>query len=104
MPLSSFSLYLPSGPNSVLGANGKLCRSKLRMPTTLIGQNTSTILEEPTVAVRNFPVEIIKHKTKSTTATLNVQLPAAGTVSGAGTDLKFTKRNVGAGRRTNVKV
>ncbi len=104
VPLSSFSLYLPSGPNSVLGANGKLCRSKLRMPTTLVGQNTSTILEEPTVAVRNCPVEIIKHKTKNTTATLNVQLPAAGTVSGGGTDLKFTKRNVGGGGRTNVKV
>lgn len=104
VPLSSFSLYLPSGPNSVLGANGKLCRSKLRMPTTLIGQNGTTILEEPTIAVRNCPVEILKHKTRSTTATLNVQLPAAGTVSGGGTDLKFTKRSVGNGGSTNVKV
>ncbi len=104
VPVSNISLYLPSGPNSVLGANGKLCRSKLTMPTTLIGQNSATILEEPTVAVRNCPVEIVKHKTSGSTATLNVQLPAAGTVSGAGTNLKFTKRSVGAGGRTNVKV
>ncbi len=104
VPVTNISLYLPSGPNSVLGANGKLCRSKLTMPTTLVGQNMATILEEPTVAVRNCPVEVVKHKTSGSTATLNVQLPAAGTVSGGGTDLKFTKRNVGAGGRTNVKV
>jgi hypothetical protein len=104
VPVSNISLYLPSGPNSVLGANGKLCRSKLSMPTTMIGQNLATILSAPVISVRNCPVEVVKHSTKGATATLNVQLPAAGTVSGGGTDLKFTKRNVGAGGRTNVKV
>ena len=104
VPVSNISLYLPSGPNSVLGANGKLCRSKLTMPTTLVGQNLATILSSPVISVRNCPVEVVKHSTKGTTATLNVQLPTAGTVSGGGTDLKFTKRNVGAGGRTNVKV
>lgn len=104
VPVSNISLYLPSGPNSVLGANGKLCRSKLTMPTTLIGQNLATILSSPVVSVRNCPVEVVKHSTKGATATLNVQLPAAGSVSGGGTDLKFTKRNVGAGGRTNLKV
>ena len=104
VPVSNVSLYLPSGPTSLLGANGSLCRSKLKMPTTLVGQNGATILEEPTIAVRNCPVEIVKHKTSGSTATLNVQLPAAGSVSGAGTNLKFTKRSVGAGGRTNVKV
>jgi hypothetical protein len=104
VPVSNISLYLPSGPNSVLAANGKLCRTKLTMYTTLVGQNTSTVFEEPTIAVRNCSVEVIKHSTKGTTATLNVQLPAAGSVSGGGTNLKFTKRNVGAGGRTNVKV
>ena len=74
------------------------------MPTTLVGQNLATILEEPTISVRNCPVEIVKHKTSGSTATLNVQLPAAGSVSGGGTNLKFTKRSVGAGGRTNVKV
>ncbi len=104
VPVSNVSLYLPSGPNSLLGANGKLCRSKLTMPTTLVGQNLTTILMSPVMSVRNCPVEVVKHSTKGSTATLNVQLPAAGSVSGAGTDLKFTKRNVGAKGRTNVKV
>ncbi len=104
VPVSNVSLYLPSGPNSVLGANGSLCRSKLSMPTTLIGQNLATILSAPVVSVRNCPVEIVKHSTRGATATLNVQLPTSGTVSGGGTDIKFTKRNVGAGGRTNVKV
>lgn len=74
------------------------------MPTTLIGQNLATILSAPVVSVRNCPVEIVKHSTRGATATLNVQLPTSGTVSGGGTDIKFTKRNVGAGGRTNVKV
>jgi hypothetical protein len=104
VPVSNISLYLPSGPNSVLGANGKLCRSKLSMPTTLIGQNLATILSAPVISVRNCPVEVVKHSTRGATATLNVQLPTSGSVSGGGTDLKFTKRNVGAGGRTNVKV
>jgi hypothetical protein len=104
VPVSNISLYLPSGPNSVLGANGKLCRSKLSMPTTMIGQNLATILSAPVISVRNCPVEVVKHSTRGATATLNVQLPTSGSVSGGGTDLKFTKRNVGAGGRTNVKV
>ncbi len=104
VPVSNISLYLPSGPNSVLGANGSLCRSPMKMLTTLVAQNRAIILQSPIIAVRNCPVEIVKHKTSGATATLNVQLPAAGSVSGAGTDLKFTKRSVGAGGRTNVKV
>lgn len=103
VPVSSVSLYLPSGPNSVLAANGKVCRMKMQMPTTMVGQNTSLVLSEPTLAKRNCPVEVVKHSTRGATATLNVQVPASGSLSGGGTDLKFTKRKVGAGR-THVKV
>jgi hypothetical protein len=104
VPVSSFSLYLPSGSNSVLGANGNLCRSKLRMPTTLIGQNGATILAEPTIAVRNCPVEVVKHKTSGKTATLTVQVPAAGKISLRGTELEFVTRSIGKAERTTVKV
>ncbi len=104
VPLSSFSLYLPSGPNSVLGANGNLCRSKLRMDTTMIGQNGSTIFEEPTITVRNCPVEVVKHKTSGKTATLTVQVPAAGKISFRGTELEFVTRNIGKAETTKVKV
>ncbi|HXB63845.1 MAG TPA: hypothetical protein VNV42_03105 [Solirubrobacteraceae bacterium] len=104
VPMSSFSLYLPSGPNSVLAANGKLCRTQMKLSTTLAGQNSSIILMQPVIAMRNCPVEVVKHSTKSTTATLKVQVPAAGSISGGGTNLKFTKRSVGAGGRDTVKV
>jgi hypothetical protein len=104
VPLSSFSLYLPSGPNSVLGANGNLCRSKLRMDTTIVGQNAATIFEEPTIAVRNCPVEVVKHKTSGRTATLTVQVPAAGKISFRGTELEFVTRNIGKAERATVKV
>ncbi len=103
VPVSSVSLYLPTGPNSVLGANGKLCRSPMKMPTTLAGQNSSFILMQPTITMRNCPVEVVKHSTRGATATLNVQVPTSGSLSGGGTDLKFTKRGVGGGR-TNLKV
>jgi hypothetical protein len=88
----------------VLSANGKLCRTQMKLSTTLAGQNSSIILMQPVIAMRNCPVEVVKHSTKSTTATLKVQVPAAGSISGGGTNLKFTKRSVGAGGRDTVKV
>ncbi|HWX46275.1 MAG TPA: hypothetical protein VNY52_13270 [Solirubrobacteraceae bacterium] len=104
VPISSFSLYLPSAPNSVLAANGNLCTSNLVMPTTIVGQNGVKITQNTKISVRNCPVQIVKHRTAGTTATLTVQTPAAGSISASGTDLKFTKRNVGKAERTTLKV
>lgn len=39
VPVGSFELKLPQGPNSALAANGNLCTSKLKMPTTFVGQD-----------------------------------------------------------------
>jgi hypothetical protein len=104
VPVSSFSLYLPSAPNSVLAANGNLCTSNLVMPTTIVGQNGVKITQNTKISVRNCPVQIVKHKTAGTTATLTVQAPAAGSISAGGTDLKFNKRNLGKAERTTIKV
>jgi hypothetical protein len=43
VPIGSFALTLPQGPYSALAANGNLCKSKLRMPTTFTGQNGAVI-------------------------------------------------------------
>ncbi len=103
VPVSSFSLYLPSASNSLLAANGNLCTSNLVMPTTIVAQNGSKITQNTKISVRNCPVQIVKHKTSGTTATMTVQVPAAGSISAGGTDLKFNKRNVGKAERTTIK-
>jgi hypothetical protein len=103
VPVSSFSLYLPSAPNSLLAANGNLCTSNLVMPTTIIAQNGAKITQNTKISTRNCPVQIVKHKTAGTTATMTVQVPAAGSISAGGTDLKFNKRNVGKAERTTIK-
>jgi hypothetical protein len=43
VPVGSFELKLPQGPDSALAANGNLCASKLKMPTTFIGQDGAEI-------------------------------------------------------------
>jgi hypothetical protein len=43
VPIGTFELKLPQGPGSALAANGDLCTSKLRMPTTFVAANGMTI-------------------------------------------------------------
>ncbi len=51
VPVNSFELYLPQGRYSVFAANGNLCKQKLRMPTTLTGQNGAVIKHTTTIQV-----------------------------------------------------
>jgi hypothetical protein len=66
-PLSSFELYLPEGPHSVLaanlpaGANGSLCTARLVMPTTITGQNGARIRQSTKLKVTGC--EKVKRKT-----------------------------------------
>jgi hypothetical protein len=43
VPVSTFQLYLPEGQYSALAANGNLCRATLKMPTTFVAQDGTTI-------------------------------------------------------------
>ncbi len=60
-PISSFELKLPQGPYSALGANlpasahGRLCGTKLTMPTTLTGQNGAQLQQSTRIAVSGCP-------------------------------------------------
>ncbi len=55
VPVSSFELYLPEGPNSALAANGNLCKSSMKMPTTFVAQNGAEIHSNTPVAVSGCP-------------------------------------------------
>jgi hypothetical protein len=51
VPVDSFELYLPEGPDSALAANGNLCKGNLRMPTTFTAQNGLVIHQSTPIAV-----------------------------------------------------
>jgi hypothetical protein len=62
VPISLFDLKLPQGPFSALAANGNLCQSKLKMPTTFTAQDGATIHQTTPVNVTGCT----KHKTRKT--------------------------------------
>ena len=64
VPVSSFELYLPEGKYSALAANGKLCNSKLTMPTSLVAQDGTEIHQSTAIGVTGCT----KPKTKAKNA------------------------------------
>lgn len=51
VPVESFELYLPSGRHSALAANGDLCKSALRMPTSFVAHNGLMLHQSTPIAV-----------------------------------------------------
>jgi hypothetical protein len=51
VPVNSFELYLPQGPDSALAANGDLCTGSLTMPTTFTAQNGIVLHQSTPIAV-----------------------------------------------------
>ena len=60
VPINTFELTLPQGPDSALAAIGNLCTKKLKMPTSLVAQNGSVIQQVTPVVTTGCP----KHKAK----------------------------------------
>jgi len=54
-PIRMFDLVLPTGPHSLLGASGNLCKQTLEMPTALVGQNGAVIHTRTSIAVSGCP-------------------------------------------------
>ncbi len=59
VPVSSFEVKLPTGPNSALAVFGKVCKQRLLMPTTITAQNGKVIRQNTKIAVSGCPA---KHK------------------------------------------
>jgi hypothetical protein len=51
VPVATFELYLPQGRDSALAANGNLCKSTLKMPTSFIAQNGASIHQTTPITV-----------------------------------------------------
>jgi hypothetical protein len=62
VPISSFELYLPEGPDSALAANGNLCKAKLKMPTMFVAQNGATINQSTPVTATGCGKAVAKSK------------------------------------------
>jgi len=54
-PITSFDLTLPEGKYSALAANGNLCKSKLAMLTSFLGQNGAEIHQSTPITVTGCP-------------------------------------------------
>jgi hypothetical protein len=103
-PISSAVVTLPVGPKSLLAANGNLCANTLTAPTTIVGQNGRQVRQKTKISVRNCPVAIAGHKTSGITALVKVKTPAAGRISGSGTDLQFVTRNLSKATTATLSV
>ncbi len=62
VPVSSFELYLPQGPDSALAANGDLCKSTLRMPTAFVAQNGMSIHRSTAISITGCTAKAKKAK------------------------------------------
>ncbi len=60
VPIGTFELHLPQGPDSALAANGNLCTTKLVMPTAFVGANGMSLKQSTPITATGCP----KHKTK----------------------------------------
>jgi hypothetical protein len=104
VPISSVTVSLPTGPQSILAANGNLCTSTLTAPTTIVAQSGAPITQQTRIAVRNCPVEILKHRTSHDRALLTILTPAAGRLTVSGPGLLALTRRVSKVGKVTLKV
>jgi hypothetical protein len=102
VPVSSFVLDLPMGPNSALAAAGNLCSHALIMPTTITAQSGAQIKQSTIISVAGCPFGSFRHKIRilhrkivGHTLILTVQSLEAGRITAAGgKDLRTVHRSV----------
>src|SRR5438128_6301521 len=94
VPVSSFTLKLPTGPHSALTGNTNLCAHPLVMPTTLTAQNGKTFKQNTIISVKGCGVRIVGHKVVGRTAFITVQTFAAGRVTARGRNLRTVSRKL----------
>ncbi len=104
VPISSFSLSLPTGPHSALSANGNVCTAGLTMPTTVLAQNGAKVTQNTRIAVTGCPMQILGRRTSRGKALVTIWVPTAGRVTIAGADLRSTTRRLRKGGKATIGV
>jgi hypothetical protein len=109
-PVSTFTLDLSTGPNSLLAANGSLCKQTLLMPTTLTAQDGAQSKQNTRISVSGCPVKtrgrvrILARRIVGHTLILKIQTPAAGLLSAKGSNLRPAARRLGKPSTTTLKL
>ncbi len=103
VPISSFSLKLPTGKFSLLAANGNFCKPKLLMPTTITGQNGKKLTQKTHIEVSGC-LPILSHKVKGKKLTFTVKTPQAGRVRVSGHDLGIETRHLKKSQKVTITV
>ncbi len=111
VPVSTFTLSLPMGSNSLLAANGSLCRQTLAMPTTIAAQNGAQIKQSTGISVSGCParakrrrIRIVARRIIGHTLILKVQTFAPGRLSAGGRDLRTAVHRLDRASTTTLKV
>jgi hypothetical protein len=94
VPVTKFTLDLPTGPNSALTAFGGLCARPLVMPTTMIAQNGAQIKQNTRISVSGCGVRILSRRVRAHKLVLKVRTPSAGRVSVSAKGLRRVSKKV----------
>jgi hypothetical protein len=106
VPVSSFALELPTGPNSALTAVGTLCTQALTMPTTVTAQSGAVLKLKTPIAVSGCRtrLKILSKRIAHNRLILRVQAFAAGRVSVKSRYLRTTFRKLAKAGKFTIKV
>jgi hypothetical protein len=112
VPVTSFVLDLPQGPNSALAVNDPaFCTQTLTMPTTITAQSGKVIKQNTNVAVAGCTggkgktrIKILSKKIKHDKLVLRVQIFAPGRVSVKNRNLKTKFRKFARAGKYTIKI
>ena len=103
VPVTSFKLDLPTGPNSALSTRKNLCATPLTVHTAIVAQNGVTRSERIPLEIDGCTLRVVKRSYKVHVATLTIQTPSKGRVTITGKYLRTQLRTVRVGH-TKIRV